>query len=220
MRLCPRKDLLVFALHLDPSPALNKHAHIKPCMVAPCHPILALWLGKIYTDGKLMLNLFRDFHPFLFQKTGKCRHIFSGGGSVTLRACRLTACPAAPGPNDSLFNTSAESGAAPGTSAAGWQGADPVSPSQQPAARVRNKWETWGRQSGRDRKTDREKKGKRGRDWERMYRICLLVPGDLQKACVIGIFHLKMVWPSHIQVAKCFLGDLQFHLEKKPLSSL
>ena len=53
-----------------------------------------------------------------------------------------------------------------------------------------------------------------------MYRICLVVPGDLPKACFIGIFHLKMVWPSHIQVAKCFLGDLQFHLENKPLSSL
>lgn len=38
---------------------------------------------------------------------------------VTLRADRLTACPAVPGPSDSLFDTSAESGAPPGTSAAG-----------------------------------------------------------------------------------------------------
>lgn len=41
------------------------------------------------------------------------------GGCVTLRADRLTACPPAPGPSDSLFNTSAESRAPPGTSAAG-----------------------------------------------------------------------------------------------------
>lgn len=60
----------------------------------------------------------------------------------------------------------------------------------------------------------------REEDTERgMYRVCPLVPGDLQKACLIGIFHLKMVWPSRVKVAKCFLGDLEFHLEKKPLSS-
>lgn len=41
------------------------------------------------------------------------------GAGVTLSAGRLTACPPAPGPNDSLFNTSVESRAAPGTSAAG-----------------------------------------------------------------------------------------------------
>lgn len=38
---------------------------------------------------------------------------------MTLRAGRLTACPPASGLNDSLLNTSAESGASPGTSAAG-----------------------------------------------------------------------------------------------------
>lgn len=43
----------------------------------------------------------------------------TGGGGVTLRVDRLTACPPVPGPSDSLFDTSAESGAPPGTSAAG-----------------------------------------------------------------------------------------------------
>lgn len=41
------------------------------------------------------------------------------------------------------------------------------SPSQQPAMRARNKWKARGRQSGRNRKIDRAKEGRGGRNWER-----------------------------------------------------
>ena len=51
--------------------------------------------------------------------TGKHHH--RRRGVVTARADRLTACPRVPGPGDSLYDTSAVSGDAPGTSAAGWQ---------------------------------------------------------------------------------------------------
>lgn len=46
------------------------------------------------------------------------KHHHRRRGVVTARADRLTACPRVPGPGDSLYDTSAVSGAAPGTSAA------------------------------------------------------------------------------------------------------
>lgn len=37
-----KRSEFVFALHLNPSPAPNKHAHIKPCTVAVFDLILLL----------------------------------------------------------------------------------------------------------------------------------------------------------------------------------
>lgn len=82
---------------------------------------------------------------------------------MTLRADRLTACPAVPGPSDSLFDTLAESGAPPGTSAAGRQTAYPASVGPPPPASVEGEEQMreWGRQSGKERERDRAKEGKR-----------------------------------------------------------
>lgn len=172
-----------------------------------------------------MLNQFKPITIFtLFfsnsGKTGKCRHIFSGGGvwlwgqadlQLVLQLLdRMTLCltprlKAEPRQARPLL-------------------ADKERILSPPLSSQPRGWGT-NEKPGEDRVAGigRLTEAKRVREEETgkgMYRVCLLVPGDLQKACLIGIFHLKMVWPSHIQVAKCFLGDLQFHLEKKPLSSL
>lgn len=116
------------------------------------------------------------------ESTGK--HHQQEGGCVTLRADRLTACPPAPGPSDSLFNTSAESRAPPGTSAAGWQSAYPVSVGPpllyRPAVWVKNKWEP-----GEDRVAGRGRVTEPNKEWEREI---------LRKECIGFVHSCQETW--------------------------
>lgn len=134
-----------------------------------------------------------------------------------VRVDRLTSCPVVPGPSGSLFDTSAESRALPGTSAAGWQTAYPVSVGPPPALPANSKGDeqmsVWWRHK---RETDKVKEGKRGRNVSSSF-----TPARKPEA-VRHYWHFSC--PDHpldspsVQVARCFLGDLQFHLEKRSLS--
>lgn len=225
MRLCPRKDLLVFALHLNASPTSNKHAHIKPCLVAPVDPILALWSGKIYADGKWMLNLFKPITilTLFFSgsgKTGKWRHIFSGGGCDS--EGRQTYSLSSSSWTEWLFVLHLSWKRSLARHVRCWltRSRSRLPPlSSQPRGWGTNEKPGEDRVAGIGRLTE-PKRGREEATGEGMDRVCPAVPGDLRKVCLIGIFHLKTVWPSRIQVAKCFLGDLRFHLKKQPLSSV
>lgn len=50
------KIYLCLPCTLTPSPTLNKHAHMKTCLVAPFEPTLPLWLGRFNTDGKICIK--------------------------------------------------------------------------------------------------------------------------------------------------------------------
>lgn len=147
-------------------------------------------------------------------------------GGATLRADRLTACPSAPGRSDSLFNTSAESEVMPGTSAAGWQPAYPVSvgPPLPLASQQRGRGTNdravkteWQGEEERQSQTGRV----RGRHWGR--NVLGLSARAKRPGEGAHYWHFSprdgLANTHRVQVAGRFLGDLWFHSEKRPLSS-
>lgn len=136
-----------------------------------------------------------------YERESSGKHHHRRKGVAPQRVDRPTTCPAALRPNDSLFDTLSDRGALPGTSALGWQTAYRVAVGPPPPFPARGE----GDEQMKAGKTEWQVKGEwqcQKREAQRdagegMYRICPLLPGDLKEACIIGIFHLQIINPTH-----------------------